>query len=154
MSGTHCTCPNIWGLLLTPAKLNFNMANWLGTYVKWHTALKFLKRNLYSCKCEIKTHAYLIYVCPVLEYVLVLGLPKQNVIVSVLVIKESVKWGAAIFALKNYSATSSMTKMIKKVKWNSLNHRRDTIQAANDVHQIADLNYTWLYYFQPWNKLR
>ena len=50
---------------------------------------------------------------------------------------------AARFAMNDYHPTSSVTDMIDKLKWNSLNHPRDTIRLQmmyKIIHQIVDLN--------------
>ena len=69
-----------------------------------------------------------------------LGLPIRNVIFYKL---ESVQRRAARFAMNDYHPTSSVTDMINKLKWNSLNHRRDTIRLQmmyKIIHRIVDLN--------------
>ena len=56
---------------------------------------------------------------------------------------ESVQQQAARFAMNDYHSTSSVTDMINKLKWNSLNHRRDTIRLQmmyKIIHRIVDLN--------------
>ena len=43
----------------------------------------------------------------------------------------------------DYHPTSSVTDMINKLKWNSLNHHRDTIRLQMTykiIHRIVDLN--------------
>ena len=45
--------------------------------------------------------------------------------------------------MKDHCPTSSVTEMINKLKWNSLNHHRDTIRLQmmfKIIHQIVDLN--------------
>ena len=45
--------------------------------------------------------------------------------------------------MKDYRPTSSVTEMINKLKWNSLNHRRDTIRLQmmfKIIHHVVDLN--------------
>ena len=45
--------------------------------------------------------------------------------------------------MNDYHPTSSVTDMINKLKWNSLNHRRDTIRLQmmyKIIHRIVDLN--------------
>ena len=42
--------------------------------------LAFLKRNLYLCKCEIKSDAYQIFVHPIAEYAVCSWASIQNVI--------------------------------------------------------------------------
>ena len=48
---------------------------------KANSTLAFLKRNMYSCKREIKSDAYFIYVRPILEYAVCCWAPytKRNV---------------------------------------------------------------------------
>ena len=98
------------------------------------------KRNLYSCKREIKSDAYQIYVRPILEYAVCSWAPHTKCNIYKL---ELVQRRAARFAMNDYHPTSSVTDMINKLKWNSLNHRRDTIRLQmmyKIIHRIVDLN--------------
>ena len=53
--------------IVIDSKLNFNK-HIDSVCKKANSALAFLKRNLSSCKCEMKSDAYLMYVRPILEY--------------------------------------------------------------------------------------
>ena len=53
--------------VIIDSKLNFNKQI-DSVCKKANSTLAFLKRNLYSCKREIKSDAYQIYVRPILEY--------------------------------------------------------------------------------------
>ena len=107
--------------VIIDSKLNFNKQI-DSVCKKANSTLAFLKRNLYSCKHEIKSDAYLIYVRPVLEYAVCSWAPHMKRNIDKL---ESVQRRAARYAMKDYRPTSSVTEMINKLKWNSLNHHRE-----------------------------
>ena len=125
--------------VIIDSKLNFNKQI-DSVCKKANSTLAFLKRNLYSCKCEIKSDAYQIYVRPILEYAVCSWAPHTKCNIYKL---ESVQRRAARFAMNDYHPTSSVTDMINKLKWNSLNHRRDTIRLQmmhKIIHRIVGLN--------------
>ena len=65
--------------VIIDSKLNFNKQI-DSVCKKANSTLAFLKRNLYSCKREIKSDAYQIYVRPILEYAVCSWAPIRNVI--------------------------------------------------------------------------
>ena len=133
---------NIWELFIylfyflfffiaIDSKLNFNK-HIDSVCKKANSALAFLKRNLSSCKCEMKSDAYLMYVRPILEYTACLFL--VHACSCMLVTKcnidklESVQRRAARFVNGDYRYMSSVTEMINTLRWNSLHSRRDTLR--------------------------
>ena len=101
----------------------------------------FLKRNIHSCKHEIKFNAYYLYsyARPILEYAVCCWAPYTKHNFDKL---ELVQRRAARFVMKDYHPTSSVTVMINKLKWSSLRHRRDTIRLQmmyKITHQLVDL---------------
>jgi len=68
---------------------------------------------MYSCKREIKSNAYFIYVRPILEYAVCCWTPYTKRNINKL---ELVQRRAARFVMKDYHPTSSITVMINKLK--------------------------------------
>jgi len=124
--------------VIIDSKLNFNKQV-DSVCKKANSTLAFLRRNMYSCNCVIKSDAYLIYVRPVLEYAVCSWAPHTKRNIDKL---EQVQRRAARFAMKDYRPTSSVTEMISKLKWDTLHHRRDTTRLQmmyKIIHQIVDL---------------
>ena len=120
------------------SKLNFNK-HIDSVCKKANSALAFLKRNLSSCKCEMKSDAYLMYVRPILEYAACSWAPHTKCNIDKL---ESVQRRAARFVNGDYRYTSSVTEMINTLRWNSLHGRRDTLRLQmmyKITHHIIDL---------------
>ena len=61
------------------------------------------------------------YVRPQLEYCAPVWHPWQGTLCSKI---ESVQWAAATYVLNDYSTTSSVTKMLDVLHWQTLEHRR------------------------------
>ena len=121
--------------VIIDSKLNFNKQI-DSVCKKANSTLAFLKRNLYSCECKIKSDA----LHPILEYAVCCWAPHTKCNIYKL---ESVQRRAARFAMNDYHPTSSVTDMINKLKWNSLDRRRDTIRLQmmyKIIHRIVDLN--------------
>ena len=70
---------------------------------------------------KIKETAYNTYVRPQLEYCAPVWHPWQGTLCSKI---ESVQRAAARYALNDYSTTSSVTKMLDVLHWQTLEHRR------------------------------
>ena len=70
---------------------------------------RLLSENLSSCKCEMKSDAYLMYVRPILEYAACSWAPHTKCNIDKL---ESVQRRAARFVNGDYRYTSSVTEMI------------------------------------------
>ena len=96
---------------------------------------------MYSCKREIKSDAYFIYVRPILEYAVCCWAPYTKCNIDKL---ELIQRQAARFVMKDYHPTSSITVMINKLKWSSLRHRKDNNRLqmmCKITHQLETWNY-------------
>ena len=81
---------------------------------------QFLQRNLKTCNRDIKLQCYKTYVRPFIEYTSpVWDTNNKNVIQKV----ESVQRKAARFILNDYNKDSSVSKMIKKLNFDSIELR-------------------------------
>ena len=88
---------------------------------KASNTLKFIKRNVQTNDQKIKETAYNTYVHPQLDYCAPVWYPWQGTLCSKI---ESVQRAAAIYVLNDYSTTSSVTKMLDVLHWQTLEHRR------------------------------
>jgi hypothetical protein len=88
---------------------------------KAHKTLNFLRRNLYSCPSEVKEMAYKTLVRPLIEYGASAWDPGQ---VGKIRKVEKVQRKAARFVLGQWRQTSSVTEMVERLKWQSLQERR------------------------------
>ena len=84
---------------------------------KASNTLKFVQTN----NQKIKETAYNTYVRPQLEYCAPVWHPWQGTLCSKI---ESVQRAAARYVLNDYSTTSSVTKMLDVLHWQTLEHRR------------------------------
>ena len=84
--------------------------------------LGFLRRNLFSCPQDVKEAAYKSVVRPILEYRSTVSDHHCNGLNDEL---ENVQKRAARFVTRNYSyKTGSMTGILEKLKWETLQKRR------------------------------
>ena len=88
---------------------------------KANTVRAFLQRNLKSCPKSIKESCYKIMVRPIVEYANTVWSPytKQNI--SLL---EAVQRRAARFVFREFLYSSSVTSMLQKLGWPTLEQRR------------------------------
>ena len=88
---------------------------------KANTVRAFLQRNLKSCPKSIKESCYKIMVCSIVEYANTVWSPytKQNI--SLL---KAVQRRAARFVFCEFSYSSSVTSMLQKLGWPTLEQRR------------------------------
>jgi len=106
--------------VLLDSKLNFN--NHVATICrKANNVLALLKRNLYHCNSEIRSQAYFLYVRPILEYASTVWAPHTKSNVDKI---ESVQRRAARFVVADYDYSSSVTSILNRLKWSSLDVRR------------------------------
>ncbi len=91
------------------------------TVSKANRVLGLLRRNLYSCSSEVKEAAYNTLVRPKLEYCSSIWDPYQQDHKNRL---EAVQRRAARFICKDYRRKSSVSSMISKLGWKSLEERR------------------------------
>ena len=106
---------------------------------KANSTLAFIRRNLKSCQRQIKADAYLLYVRPILEYAAAVWAPHTRCDIERL---EAVQRRAARFVMSNYNRTSSVTKMLNDLNWNSLCNRRQTSRLSllyKILHNLVDV---------------
>lgn len=94
---------------------------------KSNRILGFIKRNLYKCSEKTKQSAYFALVRPNLEYASAAWDPYTKKNINEL---EKIQRRAARFVMGNNSRESSVTLMMKTLKWESLEHRREVSRLA------------------------
>jgi len=113
-----------------------NSAKYLGVTItqtlSWHdhiinicnkanSARAFLQRNLRNCSPSVKSLAYNTYVKPIVEYASVVWSPYTKADITRI---EMVQRRAARFVYNDFSSYSSVTSMLNKLNWESLEQRR------------------------------
>ena len=88
---------------------------------KSNSTIGFLRRNLRKCPQSIKEQAYKTYVRPTLEDSSTVWDPHTKELKSQI---EMVQRRAARFVLSDYNQQSSVSLMLQKLQWESLNERR------------------------------
>ena len=83
--------------------------------------LGLIRRNLRGTSVKIKEKAYLTLVCPHLEYCSAIWNPYTKKDISRI---ENIQRQAAGFVLNRYMRTESVSKMLQKLQWASLEERR------------------------------
>jgi len=99
---------------------------------KANQTLGFLRRNLKISSTAVKETAYKTFVRPILEYACTVWDPFTEKNINKI---ESVQRRAARFASNRYHNTSSVTDMLEKLGWPSLQHRRKVARLAM-LHKI------------------
>ena len=88
------------------------------------SALAFFRRNFNQCSRDVKIKCYLTYIRPIIEYAAVIWSPHlQNNIYQI----EMVQRKAARFVFNDHSRHSSVTDMLNRLNWQSLEKRRDDL---------------------------
>lgn len=135
-----------------------NSAKYLGVHLhkklSWNTHIDytvkkanqtrcFLQRNLRSCDPNVKLQCYKTYVRPILEYGSIIWDPHSSTNITKL---EMVQRKAARFIKNDWRYTSSPTEMLRNLKLNTLQHRRNENKVRfmhkvlhNDVHSLSDI---------------
>ena len=91
------------------------------TISKANRVLGAVRRNIHPCHTDIKSTAYKSLVRPHLEYSATVWDPYTTDLINKL---EAVQRHAARFACRDYSPRSSVTEMLQKLEWDSLQTRR------------------------------
>jgi hypothetical protein len=91
------------------------------TTAKANRQLAFIRRNLPIRNTTVKSAAYIGLVRPILEYCAPVWNPHHKKYISQI---EMVQRRAARFVCSRYHNTSSVTEMLGKLQWESLEHRR------------------------------
>ena len=94
---------------------------------KANKTLGFLRRNLRIGSQHIKETAYKTFVRPILEYASTVWDPYTQTNIDKI---EAVQRRAARFVCNRYHRTASVTAMIEKLGWTSLEQRRKTARLA------------------------
>lgn len=84
-------------------------------------SLNFVKRNLFNAPEELKEQAYFSFVRPILEYASTIWDPFDQIYIDKI---ERVQRKAARFVKNCYNPMCSVTKLLKDLKWQSLQERR------------------------------
>ena len=100
---------------------------------KANRALGFIRRNLHPCPQDLKVTAYQTLVRPHLEYCSSVWDPHTQDLITKL---ESVQRRGARFVSNDYRWTSSVSKMLTKLNWNPLEHRRRASRLTM-LHKIS-----------------
>jgi hypothetical protein len=108
--GVELSCDLTWSINIDKAA---NKAN---------RQLAFIRRNLKIRNSKVKEIAYFGLVRPILEYCGTIWDPHQKKYQKKL---EMVQRRAARFVLNRHHNTSSVTEMLKELKWELLEHRRN-----------------------------
>ncbi|KAL4226412.1 hypothetical protein ACF0H5_014395 [Mactra antiquata] len=85
------------------------------------STLRFIQRNVKTSNKQVKTAAYNTYVRPQLEYCSSIWHPWQKSLSHSL---EKVQRSAARYVMADYDYTSSVTKMLQILDWQTLHQRR------------------------------
>ncbi len=101
---------------------------------KANRVLGVIRRNLHSCPTKLKATAYISLVRPHLEYSSTVWDPATNNLIDKL---EAVQRKAARFVCRDYRPTSSVTDMLAKLNWDSLQMRR-TATRLTMLHKITN----------------
>ena len=109
--------------------------------------LGFLRRNMNKCPADIKTVCYNALVRPILEYASCVWDPNTKKNTAKV---ESVQRCAARYVKNDFSKESSVTSMLKDLKWDTLQHRRSmakvtmmykiTNNLVDITHQLTPLD--------------
>ena len=114
---------------------------------KAYATRAFLQRNLRQCSPTIKALAYKTYVRPIVEYASVVWSPHVKGDISML---EMVQRRAARFVFNNFSTYSSVSSMLSKLNWQSLEVRRSNaiiIMFYKVINNLISINFAQ--HFQP-----
>ena len=98
------------------SKLSFNQ-HMDNVCKKTNSVLSFVRRNFTNCSRKIKEDLYLTYVKSTLEYAATAWAPYIRQSINKL---ESVQRRAACFVMHDYYQTSSVSKMLLCLNWNTM----------------------------------
>ena len=100
---------------------------------KANRSLNFLRCNLSKCSSDVKENAYLTIVRPTLEYAACIWDPHQEYLIYEI---EKIQRCSARSVLSDYSYYSSVTDMLKCLKWPTLQERRH-VNRLSQFHKIV-----------------
>jgi len=100
----------------------------------------FLQRNLRQCPLSVKERCYLSLVRPILEYACVVWSPYTQINIDKL---EKVQRRAARFVCNDFSMYSSVTNMLNRMHWTTLETRRANLRLImmfKIVNNLVEIN--------------
>lgn len=101
---------------------------------KANNSLRFIRRNVKTPNKKIKETAYKTYVRPQVEYCSIVWHPWQKYLIYKI---EQVQRSAARYIFNDYDYTSSVSKMINDLNWQTLEQRRN-ISAVTYLYKIQN----------------
>jgi len=96
----------------------------------------FLQRNLRQCSIDVKSLAYVTYVRPIVEYASVVWSPHTQALKNLL---EMVQRKAARFVFNSFARNSSVTALLEKLNWSTLENRRNHAKVTMFYKIINDI---------------
>ena len=97
----------------------------------------FLQRNLRQCPANVRERCYLTLVRPILEYVCVVWSPYTMTNIDKL---ERVQRKAARCVCNDYSMYSSVTNMLNRMHWTTLQVRRENLMIYKIVNNLVEID--------------
>ena len=85
----------------------------------------FLQRNINSCPPLVKEKCYKLMIRPIIEYTPTVWAPYLQKDILKL---ESVQRRSARFVLNDYARLSSVTNMLQRLGWSTLEQRRNSLK--------------------------
>ena len=107
----------------------------------------FLQRNLQQCSINVKSLAYVTYVRPIVEYASVVWSPHTQALKNLL---EMVQRKAACFVFNSFARNISVTALLERLNWTTLENRRNHAKVTMFYKIINDIvSIDFLHYLQP-----
>ena len=107
----------------------------------------FLQRNLRQCSISVKSLAYVTYVRPIVEYASVVWSPHTQALKNLL---EMVQRKAARFVFNSFARNISVTALLERLNWTTLENRRNHAKVTMFYKIINDIvSIDFLHYLQP-----
>ena len=136
------TVPNVTYLGVTINE-HLSWSNHITNITKKANATRgFLQRNISSCPSSIKEICYKLMIRPIIEYASTIWAPHlQNEILKL----ESIQRKSARFVLNDYARLSSVTSMLQKLGWPTLEQRRNNskiIMLYKIIHNVVHIDYS------------
>ena len=136
------TVPNVTYLGVTINE-HLSWSNHITNITKKANATKgFLQRNISSCPSSIKEICYKLMIRPILEYASTVWAPHLQKDILKL---ESVQRRSARFVLNDFASLSSVTNMLQKLRWPTLEQRRNNskvIMLYKIIHNIVYIEHS------------
>jgi len=107
---------------------------------KANNVKNFLQRNIRACPVNVKATCYCSMIRSILEYASIVWSPYTQRNIQLI---ESVQRRSARFTLNDYSPYNSVTNMLTRLDWNSLENRRNELRLQmlyKIIHQLVDID--------------